>query len=1113
MKKIFIYLFVVFFAFSLLLLLSTKQSKPIYNSGLTEEQTTEEESPARPDQPDQAALEEFYLRSPIGGSFSYPLNWRFKAFRQIRQIYHLFKLNNQLTWVERGPSGIGGRTRAVVIHPYEPHTWWVGSVGGGVWYTQDGGQSWMCQTDNLPALSVCALAICDSQPNILYAGTGEGFYNYDAIVGDGIFKTTDGGQSWIQLASTADNYDFRYINRIVVHPAHPDTLLVATKSGVFRSLDSGQNWEKVFDNGKNIQQIVCNPKNFNALLIAPWKSGIYRSTDMGDSWQSVSEEIIKPTRIEIAFSPSDTNFVYAAVADTTYGVLGLFKSRDGGNRWIDLGDSVNWLNSQGWYDNTILVHPFNPEIVFVGGIDIYKVDTRNDTAVYYRLTSWYSSNAHPYVHADQHCFTAIPHADSTFELVATNDGGVFYSPDGGNTWQDRNTGYNVTQFYDADRNPTADQYIGGAQDNGTLFSPVNPSKTSQWENKISGDGFDCAWDKDNPDVVFGTLYDSRIYKSISGGDYFGALSGVPKSSIFHTPLAMDPHNSKKLITASDTNKIYITWDSGQHWQPFDVDLGGYRWIRIAISEKDSNVVWVASSSKHINVSLDGGRHFQHAVNPDPNLNAYLTGIATSPFDSATAVAMFGIYGYGKIFRTTDFGQSWQDITNNLPEIPVHCAVYMPYDSNQIWIGTDLGVFISHNNGQSWKYSDQNLPAVSVRRLKIVGKQIVAATHGRGVWTVDNDTLITYNLPIKEPILADLPLPNPNTDSLKISFFTQGAYDSLKIFNDKQALATFYGLPALHDTNYVCKVNRPSELHIHVDGFKDGKAYVSETKTLQVYAQRDSVFADFNDGTSPFEGDFTVATDSGFASPTLDTDHPYHDGMEYIARLKGPLAIADSMYLNYRDIAVVEPGDDGYYYPYPQMWDYVTVEGSDDGEHWQILITPYDCRLNDEWLSAFKEKREPDPNSFMTHDTTLSKIFPVGTKIYLRFRLHADEATHGWGWAIDDVFIGKGKPTVVASGSNPVYGFRLLGNYPNPFNPQTTIAFTLGKTGPVSLIIYNSLGQVVRHLLNNKILAGNTLHKIRWNGKDDLGRPVASGVYFCRVSSSKKTAYRKMILLR
>ncbi len=1078
-----------------------------------EKEEIENELAPRPDHPDQAALEELMLRSMIGGTFSYPMNWRFEALREVRQEYRLFAANARLEWIERGPSGIGGRTRAVVVHPKHPQTWWVGSVGGGIWYTEDAGQTWTCQTDNMPALAVCTIAICDSNPQVLYAGTGEGFYNYDAIVGDGIFKTVDGGQTWVQLESTADSYDFRYVNRIVVHPAHADTLLAATKTGVFRSLDGGQSWEKVFDNGKNVQQIICNPQNFNSLLIATWKSGLYRSTDMGTTWQFVSAEMTKPTRVEMAFSPSDTNFVYAAAADTTYGVLGLFKSRDGGKQWIDLGDSLNWLNSQGWYDNAILVHPFDPEIVFVGGIDIYRVSTKNDVAVYQRLTAWYNSNTYDYVHADQHCFAVVPQTDSTFGLVATNDGGVFYSYNGGYSWQARNNGFNVTQFYDADRNPAADQYIGGTQDNGTLLSPRSPQKTSVWEKKVDGDGFDCAWDKDDPDVVYGTLYDSRIYKSISGGDYFGELKSLPESRIFHTPLTMDPHNSAKLFTASDTNKIYVSWDRGNHWLAVPVALGAYRWIRIAVSQKDSNIVWAASSSHYINVSRDGGRHFQTVNNPDPNLNAYLTGIATSPFDSAEALALFGIYGYGKIFRTTDLGQTWQDITNNLPEIPVHCALYMPYDSSQIWIGTDLGVFVSYNNGQSWKYANQNLPAVAVRRLKIVGKQIVAATHGRGVWTVDNDTLITYNLPVEAPLLATLPLPNPNTDTLQIDFTPQGAYDSLKIVINDRPVATFYQINAYHDTTYFYKVQPPQTIKVHVDGYKDNQVYVSETRSLEIYAAVDSLFADFDQGENPFEGDLAVQFDAGFTSRTLDSDHPYQNGKEYYARLKYPVLVSDSTLLRYRDIAVIEPGDEGFYYPYPQMWDYATVQASADGQTWDIVITPYDCRLNAEWEQAFKEKRAPDAQSFVWHDTLLSTIYSPGTKIYLRFLLYADGATNGWGWAIDDVFIGQGTPTAIGASNKPVYTFNLLGNYPNPFNPTTTIAFTLDKATPVSLVIYNALGQKVRQLLANKVMPAGTVHKVRWNGRDDLGRPVASGVYFYRLDSKEKSAMRKMILLK
>ncbi len=1067
----------------------------------------------RPDRPDQAILEELQLRSEINKPLSYPQNWRFIAFQKIKGNAQILSVNNKLQWIERGPSQIAGRIRAIVIHPNQTNKWWVGSVGGGIWFTDDEGQSWRCQTDNMPALAVSTIALCDSQPDVLYAGTGEGFFNYDAIIGDGIFKTENGGLDWFQLSATATSYDFRYVNRIVVHPAHPDTLLAATKTAVMRSFDGGQTWEKVFDNGHNVQQIVCNPLNFNSLFITAWKSGIYKSTNLGETWNLVSEAISKPTRIELAISRVDTNYVFAVAADTTYALLGLFKSVDAGKTWTNLGNPINWLNHQGWYNNAILIYPFDPEIVFVGGIDLYKINTKNNAFNYQRLSSWYHSSSYPYVHADQHCIAAIPHPDSTFSLVASNDGGVFFSRNGGNNWEHRNNGLNVTQFYDADRNPGSNQYIGGTQDNGTLVSPINPQKTTKWEIKISGDGFDCAWDDENSDVVFATLYETRIYKSITGGDYFGELSSVPNSSLFHTPLVMDPHNTQKLITALDNNRILITWNSGLSWQEYEVDLGNYRRIRLAISEKDSNIVWVASSSHFINVSRDGGRHFQLVNNPDPNLNAYVTGIATSPFDSATALVMFGVYGYGKIFRTTDLGQSWEDITNNLPEVPVHCALIMPYDSSQIWIGTDLGVFISYNNGRSWKYANQNLPAVAVRRMKIVGKQIVAATHGRGIWTLDNDTLRTYNLPVKEPLLADLPLPNPNTDSLKISFLPQGAYDSLKVFINDSSVTTMFHIRAYVDTFVYCQVTRPAFLEINLKAYYQDSVFLSQTKSIQTFEVLDSLFVDFDDGYNPFTGDFLVSVDSGFSSPTLHTNHPYQNNQEHIALLNNPILISDSLQLSYYDIAIVEPGDPGYFYPYPQMWDYVTVEGSTTGDKWDILIVPYDAREDEQWLTTFKNQQIPDTEYFMYHDTLLSAQYKPGQKIYLRFRLHADAATNGWGWAIDNVKISNINVTDLSFEKPLVSKFQLLGNYPNPFNNSTTIQFTLAKPQTVDLIIYNALGQKIRTLLKNKKLGAGTIHKVQWDGLNDQGRSVGSGIYFYQILSEVFTDVHKMVLLK
>ena len=1062
---------------------------------------------SKPDSPDRAMQEEVLLRSEIGKSFSYTGSWRIRAQQQAIQQPKLYKTSAELTWEEKGPGNVGGRTRSIVVHPQHSDTWWAGAVGGGVWQTKDRGSNWSCLTDSLPTLSVTTISLCQTHPDTLYFGTGEGFYNSDAIWGDGIFKTTDGGQHWQQLAATASNSDFRYVNRIVVHPENADTLFAATNSGLFKSVDGGASWNKVFGNGYRVQQIIANPLNFHSLFIAVNSQGIYKSTDSGDSWNKVSEEITSHYRIEMAISPTDTHYVYAAAVNDDSGLRGFYQSTDGGNNWTDLGVTTNWLGGQGWYNNTLLVSPLHPQIVFVGGIDLYRVDASSNPAVVTPISQWYGGNGLPYVHADQHALASIAFSDTAFALVAGNDGGVFFSEDKGQTWLSKNNGYNVTQFYDADKNPLLKQYIAGAQDNGTNLSPDDPDKTSSWSEPVGGDGFDCAWDKQNYDILYATLYDSRIYRSADGGDHFGeATNGLPESDIFHTPLAMDPQNSQKLFTISESDKIYYTSDGAHNWYGVDCDFEGRRWVKIAVSETDTNIVWAASTNDHINLSTDAGRHFQLVNTPTGSPHAYVSGLATSPFDSATALATFGVYGYGKVYRTHDLGQSWEDITNNLPEMPVHCALIMPYDSSEIWLGTDIGLFITHDNGQHWDYSSQNLPAVSIRRLKIVGKEIVAATHGRGVWSVINDKLDQQEIPLYPPRLAELNYPNPNTGELKINFTPRGEYDSLAVSINDEIVETITRFTAYQDTFITTPVDIPDYWDVLIHAYKDGQILDSEHKTLLTYDYVDSLSENFNSGFSFFEGDFTISQDQGFSSNALHTIHPYNNQHNYLAVLAAPLHLSKGLRLRYKDVALVEPGEPNSSYPDEQIWDYVTVEYSFDGENWQLLTDPYDCRYHDDWKFYYDNDMDADEFLFQDHELFLADSISSGMNAYIRFRLFADAYTTGWGWTIDDVYIGKQPPTGMEETNQTVYSYALGTNYPNPFNPTTVISYQFPVSGFVTLTVYNALGQKVRTLVSGKQQAGR--HRVTFDASG-----LASGVYFYRMTAGDFSQTHKMILLR
>ncbi len=1057
------------------------------------------------DKPDEAMEEEIAMRSEIGKPMAYKQNWRFEAQKIAREnTYSPLDKSAALNWVERGPGNYGGRTRSIIVHPANSNIWWAGAVGGGIWKTTDAGATWVVKTDDMPIISVSCMAICTSQPDILYAGTGEGFYNGDAIIGDGLFKSTDGGETWQQVASTISNSNFRYVNRIVVDPDDPDFLVVATKSGVYRSTNGGSSWTETFNNSNNVQQIVANPERFNSQFIAVNSSGIYKSTNGGQTWTYVSDEISGMGRIEMAIAPTDTNIVYAAPVNSDYGLLGFFRSADGGDSWTDYGNSTNWLGGQGWYDNALVVSPLDANYIYVGGINIFRVRINGTSMSVTQLTEWYTGSSYPYVHADQHALVTLKTSGSNFSILAGNDGGVHYSADKGVNWTELNNNYNVTQYYDADRSPGANAFVAGAQDNGTHRSPTDPDNTSSWDRVIGGDGFDCAWDKSNSSVVYGTLYYTKIYKSTDGGyNYNYVNNGMPESNIFHTPLAMDPNNSNKLFTAGDNNTVYWTDDAAANWHSVSIANNDYTRYKIAVSQSNSDVVWAGGTTIYMNVSTDGGQSFSQVNQPSGSPHSYVTGISTHPSKDSTAFLTIGTSGYGKVYRTRDLGQTWENINNNLPDVPAYTVLVMPFDTTEIWLGTDIGLFVSTDNGASWQYSDEGLPAVSIRRLKIVDQEIVAATHGRGVWSVHRDEL--NQGPLLAPTLQDLTVPNPNTHWLKIHFTTNADYDSVQVLVNGAVVDRLGALSASVDTLGLYLTTPPQDVTAQVIGYKTGQSAPSDAKNRYIYEAVTTLTEDFDGGTSTFFGDFTISQPTGFNSPLLNSDHPYGDNQTVISYLGTPVIIKAGASLSYNDVAIVEPGDNGTVYGDSNFWDYVTVEGSDDGDNWTILVEPYDCRFDSDWQTAYDNGNDGDASMLRVHLVDLTATYAQDDAVYFRFRLYADEATNGWGWAIDDVQA-TNTVSAIQDAGRPVQTFALQQNYPNPFNPTTVISYQLPVGSNVQLVLYNTLGEKVITLVNKHQAAG--VHSVTFNG---IG--LASGVYYYRLTAGDHfTAVRKMLLV-
>ena len=332
------------------------------------------------------------IRASEDGKNNYPMAYQLKEYRKALVNYK--GGNYALNWVERGPGNVAGRTRPILVDPDDPDmsTWFVGTAGGGLWWTQSRGYSWGYLTDNIPGLAVSAIGMAETDRNIMYIGTGEGFGNLDGAGGVGVFKSKDRGQSWEHLDATANDSRFRFVNRLVIDPTDENVVVVATNDAIMRTNDGGTTWTEVYAAKGRIQDLQYQPGNFNIIIASenstrggetiPGAGGILRSTDGGNTWEYAitSVQIIDGSRrIELAYSTSDPSRAYASVEQR--GSAGVLMSRDGGLSWnntlVDFGQ-FNHLGGQGWYDNAISVHPFAPDTVFLGGIFLWRTLIEQD---------------------------------------------------------------------------------------------------------------------------------------------------------------------------------------------------------------------------------------------------------------------------------------------------------------------------------------------------------------------------------------------------------------------------------------------------------------------------------------------------------------------------------------------------------------------------------------------------------------------------------------------------------------------------------------------------------------------------------------------------------------
>ena len=721
-------------------------------------------------------------------------------------------------WTPLGPGNIGGRTRVVKFHPAVPTTLFAAGVSGGIWQSDDNGMTWRPMGDGLTNIAVNSLLIDPARPDVMYAGTGEGYFREEVrgtglpLRGNGIYVTTDGARSWQQLPTT-NTPDFHWVNDLEFGVNDSRRIYAATRSGVWRSTDSGATWGRLLavDVRGGCLDLALRPDRSEDVLFASCGSyeqaTVYRFARAAE--RSEAEVVLREPdmgRTSLAIAPSNPDIVYALAASNAagphgiyrQGLLAVYRSERGGvaGSWETRvnhhdptilntllltnsssaaarfcnpqGSTVNPV-TMGWYNNVIAVDPRDPDRVWAAGVDWFRSE---DGGRNWGLASWGNPNLPAYSHVDQHAMTFHPHYDGEGNQIALigNDGGIFRTTNaraatsrgplalcssGGPiqiAWQSLNRGYGVTQFYHGTPFPDGTQYLAGTQDNGTILGS-DAAGPDAWKLVFGGDGGFSAVHPTQPSTwLMSSQWAGGLGRTINGGlsviqsrsglDPIQASNLGPEGNyLFIPPFTHDPGTNNIWLGG---NYLYRGPQFGQAWQKNgDAMPEGGRISAIAVSSRTGGALAIGTDKGHIARVTDTGGTAVAAPFNRPR-SGWVTSIAFDPLDDNVLYATYGNFGGAHVFRSIDNGETWRSLDGSgpagLPDIPVHSIVVDPDDRQRLYLGTDLGVMVSVDGGQTWMTEETGFgPAVtmwlSLIRTPAGQKQLFAFTHGRGAWRV------------------------------------------------------------------------------------------------------------------------------------------------------------------------------------------------------------------------------------------------------------------------------------------------------------------------------------------------------------------------------------------
>lgn len=658
-------------------------------------------------------------------------------------------------WLPLGPTGsvtnsyfIGAaRVNFIRFNPVDNNIIWTVSPLGGLWKSIDAGQNWTTNTDLLPIIGCSDVAINPLDTQIMYLATGDanGTTSHLTLSSIGILKSTDGGVTW-PLSSNTMNWQVswgRNIYKLLIHPTQPDTIFAATTIGIYRTINGGQNWVQI--QVGQFTDIEFKPGNPNILFAS---SGIfsegtfYQSIDAGTTFTTVTDGLplsANVARLEICVTPADSNYVYVvAVKKNTYDFYGFYRSTDGGNQFTLQATTPNILSgaagSQAWYNLSMDVSPLDKDRILVGATNIWR--SLNGGLNWVKHTSE-TGGFIPYVHPDHHSIVFFPGSDSIY--FSGNDGGIFKTTDSGESWNELNDGLQISQMYKLGVSPL-DPYtiLTGHQDMGTQVL-----QNSEWNmfTPNTADGMECIYEHDNDSIRYLESFRGKVIVTYNNYPLFNTVctfsgTGVNAVGNWITPLIMHPQHDSTLLVGKA--QVWRTTNGGLNFsQVGNVTGGTTNLVSLAYAESDPDYIYAAKSNR-VFVS-ENGTTFLDKTGMLPVNSASITAIAvcnTNP--EKVWVTFSGYSAANKVWYSGNAGDTWENYSSGLPNLPVNCITYQHASDDGLYVGTDVGIYFIDNATGTWQPFLSGLPNVDVEEMEIsysIGK-IRAATNGRGLWESD-----------------------------------------------------------------------------------------------------------------------------------------------------------------------------------------------------------------------------------------------------------------------------------------------------------------------------------------------------------------------------------------